>query len=230
MSLSKVVLFDAPENIDQKIVYLARVSSENQDNPKYEGLMNYLIREAHWSPLDMVNLTFEINTEKDVGIQLLRHQTLKPQEWSQRYADCSNMKSELRECRTQDEKNRQNSFVSNDPELIDWWMKTQQEVQDFCFNKYTESLDKKISKELSRSLLPIGLTDTKMYFNASLRSWLFYCLSRTHVSTQKEHRLVAKEVLAVLLDKAPCATNAFVKLFMLSKKDQYDFDFSLLTK
>ena len=87
--MKQVVLFDAPENIDQKVVFLARVSSENQDNPKYEGLMNYLIREGHWSPLDMVNLTFEINTEKDVGIQLLRHQTLKPQEWSQRYADCS---------------------------------------------------------------------------------------------------------------------------------------------
>lgn len=228
--MKQVVLFDAPENIDQKVVFLARVSSENQENPKYEGLMNYLIREGHWSPLDMVNLTFEINTEKDVGIQLLRHQTLKPQEWSQRYADCSNMKSELRECRIQDEKNRQNSFVSDDLELIDWWIKTQDDVQNFCFNRYETALKKLVAKELARSLLPIGLTSTKMYFNASLRSWLFYCLSRTHVSTQKEHRIVAKEVLIELLSKAPCATNAFIKLFMLPKQDQYDFDFTLLTK
>ena len=228
--MKQVVLFDAPENIDQKVVFLARVSSENQDNPKYEGLMNYLIREGHWSPLDMVNLTFEINTEKDVGIQLLRHQTLKPQEWSQRYADCSNMKSELRECRIQDEKNRQNSFVSDDLELIQWWVNAQFQLQHHAFKLYDESLSKGIAKELARSLLPIGLTSTKMYFNASLRSWLFYCLSRTHVSTQKEHRIVAKDVLIELLGKAPCATNAFIKLFMLPKQDQYDFDFTLLTE
>jgi thymidylate synthase (FAD) len=228
--LKQVVLFDAPENIDQKVVFLARVSSENQDNPKYEGLMNYLIREGHWSPLDMVNLTFEINTEKDVGIQLLRHQTIKPQEWSQRYADCSNMKAPLRECRVQDEKNRQNSFVSDDLELIMWWVTSQLQLQEYAFNLYEQALKKGLAKELARSLLPIGLTSTKMYFNASLRSWLFYCLSRTHISTQKEHRTVAKEVLIELLSKAPCATNAFIKLFMLPKQAQYDFDFDLLSQ
>lgn len=226
---SKVKLFDAPENIDQKVVFLARVSSENQDNPEYEGLMKYLIREGHWSPLDMVNLTIEINTEKDVAIQLLRHSLLKPQEWSQRYADCSDMKAELRECRIQDEKNRQNSIVTNDIKLIDWWLNTQKEIQDITFKRYEEALAKGIAKELARSILTIGLTSTKMYFNASVRSWLFYCLSRTHVSTQKEHRIVAKEVLEVLLHKAPCATNAFIKLFMLPKREQYDFDFNKLT-
>ena len=228
--MKQVVLFDAPENIDQKVVFLARVSSENQDNPKYEGLMNYLIREGHWSPLDMVNLTFEINTEKDVGIQLLRHQTLKPQEWSQRYADCSDMKAPLRECRLQDEKNRQNSFVCEDDETIKWWLDTQMEVQNLTFKRYTEALERKIAKEVARSILCIGLTSTKLYFNASVRSWLFYCLSRTHVSTQKEHRIVAKEVLIELLNKAPCATNAFIKAYMLPKQTEYDFDFSLLSK
>ena len=227
---NKVVLFDAPNDIDKKVVFLARVSSENQDNPKYEGLMKYLIREGHWSPLDMVNMTFEINTEKDVGIQLLRHQALKPQEWSQRYADCSDMKAPLRECRIQDVNNRQNSIVTHDVELIDWWLNTQKEVQDLTFKRYQEALEKGIAKELARSILTIGLTSTKMYFNASLRSWLFYCLSRTHISTQKEHRIVAKDLLTTLLDIAPCATNAFIKLFMLNKKEQYDFDFNLLTK
>lgn len=212
--VSLVKLFDAPENIDQKVVFLARVSSENQDNPEYEGLINFLIREGHWSPLDMVNLTFEINTEKDVGIQLLRHQTLKPQEWSQRYADCSNMKAPLRECRLQDDKDRQNSIVCEDLDLIEWWMEAQYKVQEFTFNTYERALEKGIAKELCRSLLPIGLTSSKLYFNASLRSWLFYCLSRTHKSTQKEHRVVAKDVLLELLNKAPCATKAFVKKFM----------------
>ena len=140
------------------------------------------------------------------------------------------MKAELRECRVQDEKNRQNSFVSDDLELIMWWVTSQLQLQEYAFNLYEQALKKGLAKELARSLLPIGLTSTKMYFNASLRSWLFYCLSRTHVSTQKEHRTVAKEVLIELLSKAPCATNAFIKLFMLPKQYQYDFDFTLLTE
>ena len=172
---------------------------------------------------------------KDVGIQLLRHQTLKPQEWSQRYADCSDMKAPLRECRVQDVNNRQNSITAHDIELIDWWLNTQKEVQDLTFKRYQEALEKGIAKELARSILTIGLTSTKMYFNASLRSWLFYCLSRTHVRSCTSfcvftHRIVAKELLTTLLDIAPCATNAFIKLFMLNKKEQYDFDFNLLTQ
>lgn len=224
--MSIVSLFDAPEDIDQKVVFLARVSSENQDNPKYEGLISYLIREGHWSPLDMVNLTFEINTQKDVGIQLLRHQTLKPQEYSQRYADCSGMIAELRECRMQDPVDRQNSILCEDEEVIAWWIESQQIITNLSFGFYEQALSKGIAKEVARALLPIGLTNTKMYFNASLRSWLFYCLSRTHMSTQKEHRVVAKDVLEVLLGKAPCATRAFIKKFMCDNQVSYDFDFS----
>lgn len=221
-----VKLFDAPEDIDQKVVYLARVSSENQDNPNYEGLISFLIREGHWSPLDMVNLTMEINTQKDVGIQLLRHQTLKPQEYSQRYADCSGMIAPPRECRMQDDKDRQNSIVCEDADTIAWWLDAQVTVVGMCFGVYEQALKKGIAKEVARSVLPIGLTNTKMYFNASLRSWLFYCLSRTHMSTQKEHRDVAKAVLKLLLEKAPCSTKAFVKKFMLDNEESYDVDFS----
>lgn len=204
-----VKLFDAPENIDQKIVYLARVSSENQENPEYKGLIKYLIREGHWSPFDCVNITIEVNTQKDVGIQLLRHQTLKPQEWSQRYADCSDMRADLRECRLQDEQNRQNSTPCYDHNLIEWWIEQQKLIQELCFKSYEDALNKGIAKELARSLLPIGLTNTKMYFNGSIRSWLFYCKSRLHHSTQKEHRIVAQQVLDILRQVAPITAEAF---------------------
>ena len=215
-------MFDYPEDIDKKIVYLARVSNpDNQDNPNYEGLIRFLIREKHWSCFDMCNITFEITTEKDIGIQMLRHPLL-PQEWSQRYADCSDMKAEIRECRLQDDKDRQNSLVCDDVELIDWWYATQKQVQDFCFKKYSEAIDKSVAKELCRSLLPLGLTSTKMYFNATVRQWLFYCLSRTHKSTQKEHRIVAKEVLNHLAIVAPCTVKAFMSTYMTN--GEYDLD------
>ena len=210
-----VKLFDAPKDIDQKIVYLARVSSENQDNPNYKGLIKFLIREGHWSPLDCCNVTIEINTQKDVGIQLLRH-PLIPQEWSQRYADCSDMRSPLRECRLQDDDNRQNSLPCDDPELIEWWVSAQKGLQDHAFETYNNALQQGIAKEVARSVLPIGLTNTKMYFNGTVRQWLFYCKSRMHHSTQKEHRIVANEVFKILLNVAPCTAQAFADNFNLS--------------
>lgn len=204
-----VKLFDAPKDIDKKIVYLARVSSEDQANPNYQGLIKFLIREGHWSPFDMVNLTIEINTQKDIGIQLLRHPSLKPQEWSQRYADCTDMQAPLRECRLQDNKNRQNSLECLDVDLIDWWMEQQKAVQDLCFSVYDNALKKGVAKEVARSVLPIGLTNTKMYFNGSIRSWLFYCKSRLDASTQKEHRIIAQQVLNILRQIAPITAESF---------------------
>jgi thymidylate synthase (FAD) len=207
--MSQVEIFDAPQNIDAKIAFLARVSSENQENPNYEKLISYLIKEGHWSPFDCVNITIEINTQKDIGIQLLRHQTLKPQEWSQRYADCSSMKAPLRECRLQDTNNRQNSLECTDVSLVDWWLDSQKHIQDNAFDLYEEALKRGIAKEVARSVLPIGLTNTKMYFNGSIRSWMFYCKSRLHVSTQKEHRIIAMQCLEKLREVAPVTMDAF---------------------
>lgn len=204
-----VKLFDAPKDIDAKIAYLARVSSENQENPNYDKLIKYLIKEGHWSPFDCVNIIIEIDTQKDIGIQILRHTGLKPQELSQRYADVSEMKSPLRECRLQDTKNRQNSLECGDSYTNGWWEYKQKSLQDDAFELYQEALEYGIAKEVARSVLPIGLTNTRMYFNGSVRSWLFYVKARTHISTQKEHRIIAEQVLEVLREVAPVTVNAF---------------------
>ena len=215
-----VKLYDAPSNIDAKIAYLARVSSENQDNPNYTKLISYLIKEGHWSPFDMVNITLEIVTEKDVAIQILRHTGLKVQEWSQRYADCSDMKAPLRECRLQDSKNRQNSLQNHDVTLQCMWDELQREVQDLAFTNYSRALELGIAKELARSLLPIGLTKTKLYLNGSIRSWLFYCKARMHHSSQKEHRIIADTVWQILERVAPCTTEAFMQVYEVPRNLQ----------
>lgn len=208
-----VKLYDAPSEIDYKIANLARVSSENPNNPNYVGLIKFLIREGHWSPLDMCNVIIGVNTEKDIAIQILRHDKLIPQEWSQRYADCSDIHADPRECRLQDAVDRQNSIECKDEKLIEWWINTQLEVQLLAFSRYKEALRKGVAKELARSLLPIGLTKTKLFLNASIRSWLFYCKSRMHHSTQKEHRIIANEVFKVLQEVAPCTVAAFSDVF-----------------
>ena len=208
----KAVLFDAPEMIDQKIVRLARVSSENPDNPNYKGLLKYLLKEGHYSPFDMVNVVIELDCPRDIGRQILRHVGLKPQELSQRYADVGDMLIEPRECRLQDLKNRQNSIVSDDVDLNDWWYQAQKEVIDSVSYFYNTALENGIAKECARVLLPEGLTNSKMYFNGSVRSWLFYCKARLHVSTQKEHRDVAEQIKLILEQVAPETTKAFFEL------------------
>lgn len=207
-------LFDAPQDIDAKIARMARVSSDNPENPEFLKLIKYLITEGHWSPFDMMNVVIEIETEKDVAIQILRHSGLKPQEYSQRYADCSEMLAvNYRECRLQDFKNRQNSINCKSKSLSDWWEDAQEEVVKLTYSIYDQALSKGIAKEVARSVLPIGLTKTKMFLNGSVRTWLFYLLSRTDASTQKEHRFLAEEIKKLLESVAPVTCEAFFSIY-----------------
>ena len=127
---------DTPEEL---IAYCARVSNPaNQYNTETSTkLVKYLIKHKHWSPLDMVDITIEIEPTRDIGRQILRHQSFKFQEFSQRYASVEDLNDmfEISTCRLQDTKNRQNSLETADVELINWWETSQQEVNDLCFKK-----------------------------------------------------------------------------------------------
>ena len=189
MSVVKVV-WATPEGEDL-IAYMARVSApENQDN-KETGpkLVKYLIKHKHWSPLEMVNICMEIQTTRDIARQILRHRSFSFQEFSQRYAVAQDF--ELSEARMQDSKNRQNSLVTNDYEIQNWWNSAQLRVQTDAEYVYNAALKKGIAKEQARKLLPEGLTMSKMYMNGTLRSWLHYVDIRCDAATQKEHRDVA---------------------------------------
>lgn len=185
------------------VVYKARVSNpENQFNMLTgEKLVDYLIRNKHWSPLEMVSLCMEIETTRDIARQILRHRSFSFQEFSQRYAVVNEFN--FRECRLQDNKNRQNSLNSDDPELDNWWRAAQLRVQQDAQLMYTAALDKGIAKEQARALLPEGMAVSRMYMNGTLRSWLHYIEIRTDVATQKEHRNVALECKKALAELCP---------------------------
>ena len=170
---------------------MARVSApENQGN-KETGpkLVKYLIKHKHWSPLEMVNVCMEIETTRDIARQILRHRSFSFQEFSQRYAVATDF--ELSEARLQDNKNRQNSLVTDNAEIQNWWNAAQLRVQSEAELMYRAALEKGIAKEQARKLLPEGLTMSRMYMNGTLRSWLHYVDIRCDEATQKEHREVA---------------------------------------
>ena len=194
----KVNLVWATPDIEEKVAYCARVSNpENQHNhdtaPK---LLKYLLKHKHFSPFEMANVCMEIETTRDIARQVLRHRSFSFQEFSQRYAVVNDFS--FRDCRVQDEKNRQNSFVSVDPELNNWWRATQLRVQQEAEFMYRAALNRGVAKEQARALLPEGMAVSRMYMNGTLRSWLHYIEVRTDPSTQKEHREVAEACKTVI--------------------------------
>lgn len=192
------------------IAFCARVSNpSNQLNTETaDKLIAYLIKWKHWSPFEMVNATLEIETTRDIARQILRHRSFTFQEFSQRYADpVKELTFVMREPRLQDTKNRQNSIQATDEKLfIDWALK-QQEVIKVANKAYQWALDNGIAKEVARAVLPEGLTMSRMYVNGTIRSWIHYIETRTHISTQKEHREIAIQCAKALSEIFPLINN-----------------------
>ena len=175
------------------IAYCARVSNpSNQLNTETsDKLIKYLIKHKHWSPLEMVSMTLEIETTRDIARQILRHRSFSFQEFSQRYADASQLGFELKKCRLQDTKNRQNSIATDDEELENQWQGAQESVRNHIMKAYNWAIENGIAKEQARAVLPEGITKSRMYMNGTLRSWIHYIQLRSANGTQKEHREVA---------------------------------------
>jgi thymidylate synthase (FAD) len=201
------------------VAFCARVSNpSNQSNKDTsEKLIKYLIANKHWSPLEMVSLTLEIETTRDIARQMLRHRSFSFQEYSQRYADpTKDLNFVVRDARKQDQKNRQNSVDldytnSEDRELDRLWKEKQQGVIKASMDAYKWAISNGIAKEQARAVLPEGNMESRLYMAGTLRSWIHYIQLRSENGTQKEHIEVAKA----------CA-EAISKIFPLTKDLQLD--------
>jgi thymidylate synthase (FAD) len=177
----------------EQVAFAARVSNPaNQNNTETsEKLVRYLIKNQHWSPLEMVNICLEINTTRDIARQILRHRSFSFQEFSQRYAEVTQLGFELKEARLQDTKNRQNSILTDDGPLSEAWRQHQKQVMDQAELAYKWALANGIAKEQARAVLPEGMTGSRLYMNGTLRSWVHYIQLRSANGTQKEHQDIA---------------------------------------
>jgi thymidylate synthase (FAD) len=183
---------DTTKSMLDLVAYSARVSNPaNQNNTTTnDKLINYLIKNQHWSPLEMVSICIEIETTRDIARQILRHRSFSFQEFSQRYA-IADLGFECKETRLQDTKNRQNSIITDDEELQLNWLKQQESVIESTMKAYDWAIENGIAKEQARAVLPEGMTVSRMYMNGTLRSWVHYIQLRSGNGTQKEHRDVA---------------------------------------
>ena len=169
-----------------------------------EKLIKYLIKHKHWSPLEMVSATLEIETTRDIARQILRHRSFSFQEFSQRYADpTKDLDFILREARLQDTQNRQNSIEVNDKKLQDDWYYHQNRIITAAKEAYAWAVKNGIAKEQARVVLPEGLTVSRLYMAGTLRSWVHYIELRTGNGTQKEHIEVATECAKIIANIFP---------------------------
>ena len=203
------------ENMTELVAFCARVSNpSNQSNTETsEKLIRYLIKNSHWSPLEMVNMCLEIETTRDIARQMLRHRSFSFQEFSQRYADpTKDLDFVIREARLQDVKNRQNSIeldLKNDEhrQIAYQWENIQNELIKKSKEAYEWAISKGIAKEQARAILPEGNTVSRLYVNGTLRSWLHYIQLRSANGTQKEHIEVAKMCAKVITKVFPMVSE-----------------------
>lgn len=188
------------------VAWCARVSNPaNQANhatgPK---LVRSLMRDGHWSPLEMVDVSIEIRTTRDIARQILRHRSFSFQEFSQRYADPTQALGFVtREARLQDTKNRQNSIEVDDVSLAEKWNVIQQDAINAAQFAYKWAISAGIAKEQARAVLPEGLTESVLIMKGSLRSWVHYCQLRRSNGTQKEHMIIADQCWEIIGEHFP---------------------------
>lgn len=210
MSQVRLIAFTQPIELDgvqtgeELVAYCARVSNPgNQANHETAPrLLNYLTRNHHWSPFEMAHAVIEITTTRDIARQILRHRSFSFQEFSQRYAEVD-AESIMRETRLQDTKNRQNSVETYDIELNAKWQQLQANVAKLTQQSYQWAIDAGIAKEVARSVLPEGMTPSRLYMAGSVRSWIHYIQLRAGNGTQKEHREIAVMCRLALLHVMP---------------------------
>lgn len=191
------------------ISYCARVSNpSNQQNfESAAGLLKYCMKNGHWSVFDMANILIEVEAPRDIARQVLRHSSMKFQEFSQRYAEAQNF--HVRETRLQDKKNRQNSIELDLTDKEDFdkcleWEKRQGEVIALVKKHYAWAIENDIAKECARVILPEGNTMSYMYANTTVRSAITYLNVRDDEGvTQKEHVYLAKVIKPAIIEHFP---------------------------
>ncbi len=207
--MSIVEFITSTPDAEKNMAYIARVSNpKNQDNDDFKKLLRYCIKNEHWSVFEQAYMTLQIETNRGIAAQILRHRSFTFQEFSQRYADSTQLgEIPIPELRRQDDKNRQNSISDLSSEIINGF--EQKIKSQFLLNKklYEEMLEAGIAKECARFVLPLA-TPTRIYMTGSCRSWIHYITLRTGHGTQKEHMNIAQECKSIFSKHYPVVSSA----------------------
>jgi thymidylate synthase (FAD) len=222
IGITKPAAYTGCETANELVAWTARVSNpSNQNNTETAPrLVRYLIKNQHWSPLEMVHISIEIKTTRDIARQILRHRSFSYQEYSQRYADpTKDLGFVKREARLQDQKNRQASLelTKEQKVLQSQWEAMQNVALIAAKDAFTWAIENGIAKEQARAVLPEGMTESVIIMSGTLRSWVHYCLLRMDKATQKEHRIVAEQCWEIIAQEFPDVKSAIDEINALEE-------------
>ena len=207
--MQNVQLLSITPEAEKTMAYIARVSNpKNQDNQDFSRLLSYCIKNEHWSVFEQSFMTLQIETNRGIAAQILRHRSFTFQEFSQRYADSSQLGDiPIPELRRQDFKNRQNSISDLPEELKNKYINEIKENFKRTSNLYEEMLNAGIAKECARFILPLA-TPTRIYMTGSCRSWIHYIKLRSANGTQEEHKQIALSSRKIFKENFPIVSKA----------------------
>ncbi len=207
--MSIVELISVSPEAEKTMAYIARVSNpKNQDNENFEKLIKYCIKNEHWSVFEQAYMTIQIETNRGIAAQILRHRSFTFQEFSQRYAESTQLgQIPIPELRRQDYKNRQNSFSDLSDNLQKKFESRIRDHFEKSIELYEEMIASNIAKECARFILPLA-TPTRIYMTGSCRSWIHYIKLRSGHGTQKEHMNIARECKKIFCDQFPIVSSA----------------------
>ncbi len=201
--MSVKLIWITPE-AEKVVSYCARVSNpSNQENyDTATRLLKYCAKNKHWSVFEQASMCVEISgISRAISSQLIRHSSMKFQEFSQRYASIDDTEIEVPHLRRQDIKNRQNS-IDDIPDINEAFKERIEKHFAESLQLYRDLLDQGVAKECARFVLPLS-TKTRLYMTGTIRSFIHYCQTRCHISTQKEHRDITLQVRNILLEQLP---------------------------
>ncbi len=207
--MSNVELLSLTPDAEKTMAYIARVSNpKNQENQNYSNLLKYCIKNEHWSVFEQSFMTLQIETNRGIAAQILRHRSFTFQEFSQRYADSSQLgEIPTPELRRQDLKNRQNSISDLTEDIKNKFsIKIENHFKN-AQNLYAEMLEDGVAKECARFILPLA-TPTRIYMTGSCRSWIHYINLRTANGTQEEHKIIALKCREIFKKYFPTVASA----------------------
>ena len=198
---------------DARIVQSARVSygEGTKSYREDKGLINYLMRNAHTSPFEQVQLTFHTKMPIFVARQWVRHRTARLNEISGRY---SVMADEFyvpapEQIRPQSEDNKQGRsearFTEAEEKEI---IAAMVDEQESAYAAYTRLLDRNLARELARANLPVSLY-TEWYWQIDLHNLFHFLRLRMDAHAQYEIRVFAEAMAGCAKAVAPLAYEAF---------------------
>jgi len=196
------------QDLDAAIVQSARVSYGHGTTTTRgdRGLIRYLVRHWHTTPLEMVEFKFHIKMPLFIARQHFRHRTASINEVSARYSVVPEEYYEPGTLRAQSETNRQGSegHVTVEPSLRD-------RVADHLaggFDVYKTLLDQGVCREQARVVLPQA-TYTEFYWKINLHNLMHFLHLRMDHHAQKEIRDYATMIHDLVKPLAPHAMEAF---------------------